>query len=300
MISDRPWTLRACPPGLRPGADVERSRRRRSCPSSAAGRRRAARRCSRWPAATRPKAGPNGRRASSSARRFCSSTPPGESVSWTRARATRFGRMASHVTHIGVHDHGFNNVSTYGNLRRLMLERPRCRTIRGSWTFYELALQASGAVQAARWSRTSDGDGYIYSFNGPHSLFSRHDPFAAVAGPGASPGPPADGRERLADLLLDRLLQHARTTARYNVYYGEGRDAYDVRGPRRAREHLQSQRRPLSLSQHPAGLQPVQHLDPRPGLDHGSATRNSWSSSALVGGRGAGSRWGGRAESSSR
>jgi len=23
--------------------------------------------------------------------------------------------MASHVTHIGVHDHGFNNVSTYGN-----------------------------------------------------------------------------------------------------------------------------------------------------------------------------------------
>ena len=30
--------------------------------------------------------------------------------------------MASHVSHIGVHDHGFNNVSTYGNLRRLMLE----------------------------------------------------------------------------------------------------------------------------------------------------------------------------------
>src|SRR5271166_2495461 len=30
--------------------------------------------------------------------------------------------MAAHVSHIGVHDHGFNNVSTYGNLRRLMLE----------------------------------------------------------------------------------------------------------------------------------------------------------------------------------
>ena len=30
--------------------------------------------------------------------------------------------MAPHVTHIGVHDHGFNNVSTYGNLRRLMRE----------------------------------------------------------------------------------------------------------------------------------------------------------------------------------
>src|SRR5437588_4691767 len=31
-------------------------------------------------------------------------------------------RMAHHVTHAGVHDHGFNNVSTYGNLWRLMLE----------------------------------------------------------------------------------------------------------------------------------------------------------------------------------
>jgi len=27
--------------------------------------------------------------------------------------------MASHVSHTGVHDHGFNNVSTYGNLLRL-------------------------------------------------------------------------------------------------------------------------------------------------------------------------------------
>ena len=30
--------------------------------------------------------------------------------------------MAPHVTHVGVHDHGFNNVSTYGNLLRLMNE----------------------------------------------------------------------------------------------------------------------------------------------------------------------------------
>src|SRR5436309_8674120 len=30
--------------------------------------------------------------------------------------------MASHVSHVGVHDHGFNNISTYGNLRRLMNE----------------------------------------------------------------------------------------------------------------------------------------------------------------------------------
>src|SRR5438445_2835077 len=30
--------------------------------------------------------------------------------------------MAPHVSHIGVHDHGFNNISTYGNLLRLMNE----------------------------------------------------------------------------------------------------------------------------------------------------------------------------------
>ena len=30
--------------------------------------------------------------------------------------------------------------------------------------------------------------------------------------------------------LLDRLVQHARATATYNVYFGRGRDRYDVRG----------------------------------------------------------------------
>ncbi|MDQ3701689.1 MAG: glycosyl hydrolase, partial [Chloroflexota bacterium] len=30
--------------------------------------------------------------------------------------------MAGHVSHVGVHDHGFNNVSTYGNLWRLQRE----------------------------------------------------------------------------------------------------------------------------------------------------------------------------------
>ena len=30
--------------------------------------------------------------------------------------------------------------------------------------------------------------------------------------------------------MLTRLLQHAETTAKYAVYYGEGRDYYDIRG----------------------------------------------------------------------
>ncbi|MGH9884641.1 MAG: glycosyl hydrolase, partial [bacterium] len=82
--------------------------------------------------------------------------------------ATRL-RMASHVTHVGVHDHGFNNVSTYGNLWRLARER-RFAVDEWELRFYELALKVSGAVQAGRWTRLPDG-GFIHSFNGPHSLF---------------------------------------------------------------------------------------------------------------------------------
>src|SRR5262245_31500549 len=35
-------------------------------------------------------------------------------------RSRTVERMAPHVSHGGVHDHGFNNISTYGNLWRLM------------------------------------------------------------------------------------------------------------------------------------------------------------------------------------
>ena len=38
------------------------------------------------------------------------------------AAARTVERMAPHLTHMGVHDHGFNNVSTYGNLWRLARE----------------------------------------------------------------------------------------------------------------------------------------------------------------------------------
>ena len=40
------------------------------------------------------------------------------------ARGSRYtvARMASHVSHTGVHDHGFNNLSTYGNWLRLQRE----------------------------------------------------------------------------------------------------------------------------------------------------------------------------------
>ena len=40
--------------------------------------------------------------------------------------------MPAHVTHFGVHDHGFNKVSTYGNLRRLILEGRIARSVADS------------------------------------------------------------------------------------------------------------------------------------------------------------------------
>jgi hypothetical protein len=137
--------------------------------------------------------------------------------------------MASHLTHVGVHDHGFNNVSTYGNLRRLMLEG-RIELNSRELDCYELALKVSGAVQASRWSTTADGEGYICSFNGPHSLFC--DTIRSLRSLAMSHqlGHRFLGENDRHINLLDRLLQHARTTARWNVFYGQQRDAYDVRG----------------------------------------------------------------------
>lgn len=138
-------------------------------------------------------------------------------------------RMASHVSHIGVHDHGFNNVSTYGNLLRLLREGKVEANARER-DFYELALKVSGAVQAARWTAIANGQGYIYSFNGPHSLFIdtlRSLRSLAVA---HQLGHVLMGERDQKISLLRRLVQHAVTTANYGVYYGEGRDAYDARG----------------------------------------------------------------------
>jgi hypothetical protein len=138
-------------------------------------------------------------------------------------------RMAPHLSHVGVHDHGFNNVSTYGNLLRLMNEG---RVPEDAWerSFYELALKVSGAVQAHRWTRTADGGGFIYSFNGPHSLFVDTIRSLRSLALAHSLGHVLMEENDLRVSLLERLLQHAQATARYSVYYGEGRDGYDVPG----------------------------------------------------------------------
>ena len=57
-------------------------------------------------------------------------------------RNATIDHMATHVSHTGVHDHGFNNVSTYGNLLRLMNE---AKLQENEWErhFYILALKLS-------------------------------------------------------------------------------------------------------------------------------------------------------------
>ena len=137
--------------------------------------------------------------------------------------------MAEHVTHTGVHDHGFNCISTYGNLRRLMLQGA---IPHDAWelNFYEMALKASGAVQAARWTPLPDGMGFIHSFNGAHSLFV--DTFRTLRSCAVAHtlGHELHAEQDRRISLLDRLMTHARTSAAYNIYYGDGRDAYDT-GP---------------------------------------------------------------------
>lgn len=144
------------------------------------------------------------------------------------ARKNTVARMASHVSHIGVHDHGFNNLSTYGNLLRLMREG---RIAENEWEaeFYKLAIKTSAAVQAARWSPIPEG-GYIYSFNGPHSLFVDTVRSCRALMAGHQLGHVLMGEGDKPISLLGRAAQHMAATAKYNIFYGEGRDSYDIRG----------------------------------------------------------------------
>lgn len=144
-------------------------------------------------------------------------------------RHNTIDRMAPQVTHMGAHDHGFNNVSTYGNLLRLAAEN-RLSASDFEIRSYALALKASGAVQAARWTLLRDRRGYIYSFNGPHSLFADTIRSLRSLALAHRLGHVLMGENDRHISLLDRLVHHADVTAEFSVYYGEGRDLYDVRG----------------------------------------------------------------------
>ena len=136
--------------------------------------------------------------------------------------------MAPHISHIGVHDHGFNNVSTYGNLLRLMKEG---KIPFNEWErdFYSLALKISGAIQASRWTVIKEG-GFIHSFNGSHSLFvdTMRSCRSLILSHSLGHVLQSEGDQQIS--LLERAVQHMKATANYSIFYGEGRDEYDVWG----------------------------------------------------------------------
>jgi len=143
-------------------------------------------------------------------------------------RKNTIQKMAPHLTHVGVHDHGFNNVSTYGNLLRLINEGK----LQGSdWEkeFYKLALKVTGAVQATRWTSIPSG-GYIYSFNGPHSLFVDTIRSCRALVVSHQLGHILQGENDIKISLIQRAIMHLLSTVQYSIYYGKGRDSYDVAG----------------------------------------------------------------------
>ena len=153
----------------------------------------------------------------------------GDNSSLDYGRENTLAVMAPHLTHTGVHDHGFNNVSTYGNLHRLMREG---KIEENAWekNFYELALKVSGAVQAARWTDLPGNLGYICSFNGPHSLFIDTMRSLRILAVSHQLGHFLMGEQDQRISLLERLLKHAETTIQYGIYHGDGRDSFDVKG----------------------------------------------------------------------
>ncbi|MCY4171713.1 MAG: glycosyl hydrolase [Bacteroidetes bacterium] len=152
------------------------------------------------------------------------------------SRAIRdFGRLSTmkfiqpQVTNFGVHDHGFNVTSTYGTLLRQMHEN---RDLHNEWErkYYRQALITSGIVQAHRWTELGQGYGYIYSFNGAHSLFADTiRSLRALAISYVLGGVIIEEQDQEYS-LLERMIAHIRTTSRYLVSTSELLDGYSIPG----------------------------------------------------------------------
>lgn len=146
-------------------------------------------------------------------------------------------RMAPHLTHTGVHDHGFNNLSTYGTLLRLASEGTLPDPAGTEAALCRQAIRVSGAVQASRWTALRDGLGFIHSFNGPHSLFVDTLRSLRILVAAHRLGHVLMGENDERVNLLERALLHAVTTDRYLLFHGDSTHTYDVRG-RTAHEGL--------------------------------------------------------------
>ncbi|MEO6490642.1 MAG: glycosyl hydrolase, partial [Ferruginibacter sp.] len=81
----------------------------------------------------------------------------------------------------------------------------------------------------SRWTVTKTG-GFIHSFNGPHSLFvdTIRSVRSLILSHSLGHILQAEGDVRIS--LLERAIQHIKATADYSIFYGDGRDLYDVWG----------------------------------------------------------------------
>ena len=185
--------------------------------------------------------------------------------------------MGPHLTDTGVHDHGFTIVSTYGALLRLMREG---RLTSDPWErrCYETALRCSAAVQARRWTALGDGEGFIHSFNGPQSLFVDTIRTLRSLALGHRLGHVLldEGGRRVS--LLDRLVAHARATARHLVSDGRGRDVYAARGRTTHEAIFSVADRQLPVPQHAAGLLAVHRRGCAAWRGRCADSPSSWSS----------------------
>ncbi len=137
-------------------------------------------------------------------------------------------KMPAHLSHFGVHDHGFNTISTYGNLLRLG-NQGKINLESYEREYYELAIKMSASVQARRWSQIEDG-GFIYSFNGPHSLFVDTIRSCRVLLMATKLGHQLYGENDQKIDMLDRAIKHGLATAKYGIFYGETDRTYDEWG----------------------------------------------------------------------
>ena len=197
----------------------------------------------------------------------------GDTAFLEAGRTRTLASMTPHLTHIGVHDHGFNTVSTYGALWRLAREG-RFEASEWELRYYELALRVSGAVQARRWTRLPDG-GFIHSFNGAHSLFV--DTIRSLRALALA--------HALGHVLMDEQdlpRQPARAARAARPCDGSlQRIPWPRQGrlrcarPRDPRGHLQCGERLVPQPQHPAGILTLQHVDPWPRLGHSRLRRTA-------------------------
>ena len=131
-------------------------------------------------------------------------------------RARTLERMAPHLTHMGVHDHGFNNVSTYGALWRLAREGRIDADRRGRSGSTSSRSRSAARCRRGAGRRLPDG-GYIHSFNGAHSLFVDTIRSLRALALAHLLGQRLVEEQDAQVNLLERLVQHARATAQYNV-----------------------------------------------------------------------------------